>query len=373
MINLKEILSKKDKQEENIENIEEVAETDPLKKAQKTVEVVDSSIEKGSFKELPEKLDKLSNKDEDREQYVFKIEKAPINKLFLAIFCFFGIVALYYFVIFVGTTILSSTYRIVGILGILVTLAIIVSNILLVIYAISLFRFNTRYNIYYEDLRYKDIELIDDLADYSKIDSEQVIKDLTRAIKEQLIPQGHFGTDNTIIIVSDEMYEKYKNKQATYDRYYMKKAEEHRRMGERTEQIQELLDQGQYYVDKIHQSNDIIKDKVISEKLDRMEKVVSMIFYEVDLNPQYADKLGMFMNYYLPTTKKLLDAYMDIDEKKVVGDSLKKSKRDIEDAIDKLIESFEGILNKFYQEKELDIATDISAMEILMKQDSLTK
>ena len=145
------------------------------------------------------------------------------------------------------------------------------------------------------------------------------------------------------------------------------------RMKERTKEIQDILKQGQGYVDKIHESNVIIKDKIISQKLDRMENVVSMIFHEVDINPQHAEKLGMFMNYYLPTTEKLLEAYMEIDEKKIKRKSLERTKKDIEGAIDKLIESFEGLLDKFYQEKELDISTDISAMEILMKQDGLTE
>ena len=64
---------------------------------------------------------------------------------------------------------------------------------------------------------------------------------------------------------------------------------------------------------------------------------------------------------------------MEIDEKKIKRKSLERTKKDIEGAIDKLIESFEGLLDKFYQEKELDISTDISAMEILMKQDGLTE
>ena len=59
--------------------------------------------------------------------------------------------------------------------------------------------------------------------------------------------------------------------------------------------------------------------------------------------------------------------------KKVKGKSLEKTKKDIEGAIDKIIDSFEGLLDKFYQEKELDISTDISAMEVLMKQDGLTE
>lgn len=79
------------------------------------------------------------------------------------------------------------------------------------------------------------------------------------------------------------------------------------------------------------------------------------------------------MNYYLPTTKKLLDSYIEIDEKEVKGKSLEKSKKDIAEAFDKLIVSFDSILDKFYQAKELDIASDISTMEILMKQENLMK
>ena len=52
---------------------------------------------------------------------------------------------------------------------------------------------------------------------------------------------------------------------------------------------------------------------------------------------------------------------------------MKKSKKDIAEAFDKLIVSFDSILDKFYQAKELDIASDISTMEILMKQENLMK
>ena len=38
--------------------------------------------------------------------------------------------------------------------------------------------------------------------------------------------------------------------------------------------------------------------------------------------------------------------------------------------MDIIIASFEGILDKFYQEQEMDIANEISAMEIMMKQES---
>ena len=70
-----------------------------------------------------------------------------------------------------------------------------------------------------------------------------------------------------IFIVSNEIYDEYKNKQAVYDRDYRKQIEERLRMKERTKEMQMIMDQGQGYVDKIHESNDIIKDKIISQKL----------------------------------------------------------------------------------------------------------
>ena len=52
---------------------------------------------------------------------------------------------------------------------------------------------------------------------------------------------------------------------------------------------------------------------------------------------------------------------------------MEKTRKDIEGAIDKIIDSFEGILDKFYQEQDMDISSDISAMEIIMKQEGLAE
>jgi hypothetical protein len=60
-----------------------------------------------------------------------------------------------------------------------------------------------------------------------------------------------------------------------------------------------------------------------------------------------------------------------MDEKKVRGKSLERAKKDIENSLDTINNSFEAILDRFYQEQEMDIASDISALEIMMKQDGI--
>lgn len=344
-----------------------------LLEAQKAVDIVNDGVEKGSYSELSQRLDKLPSVGINRGKAVFTRRSSAIYIWIVAICVVLTCIYLSYLPVLVGTIVYSDDFDSFGFIGSATVALAFILNVIIGSRAIAMCRFNRRYDLYIKDLRFKNIELIDDLAAYSKIETEKIVSDLNKAVKMKLIPQGHFGRDNIIFITNNEVYETYKSKQAVYDRYYRKQIEERLRMKERTKEIQDILKQGQGYVDKIHESNVIIKDKIISQKLDRMENVVSMIFHEVDINPQHAEKLEMFMNYYLPTTEKLLEAYMEIDEKKIKRKSSERTKKDIEGAIDKLIESFEGLLDKFYQEKELDISTDISAMEILMKQDGLTE
>lgn len=142
-------------------------------------------------------------------------------------------------------------------------------------------------------------------------------------------------------------------------------------MEERSENIQSILNQGNIYIQAIRDSNAIIKDKEISQKLDKMEQIVTTIFHEVDINPGQEGKLGKFLSYYLPTMDKLLKAYIELGEKNVIGSNARKMRKEIEETLDTLNHAFEGILDKFYQEQELDIMSDIAAMKMMLKQDGL--
>ena len=81
--------------------------------------------------------------------------------------------------------------------------------------------------------------------------------------------------------------------------------------------------------------------------------------------------MGVFLNYYLPTTEKLLDAYVVLDEKQATGKQSAQTKKEIEEAVSTIVTAFEGILEKLYEEYEMDIASEIAALELSMKQDGL--
>lgn len=329
----------------------------------KVAEIVNNSLEKGYFSEISQKIESLPSTGYKRTQYVFEGPKTG-GFFWLIIICTIASVCFLYFAaIGLGMHLYSNDYEQYSLLFMCGSGVFICINIFLIVLLIRVIQFVKRYEKYYELIQYKNVEIIDDISRCADIPYNRVVADLMLSIKKKMIPQGHFTTDNLVFITSDEIYSKYESDRLTYDRYYKQLIEERIRMEERSDEIQKIIDIGQEYVEKIRNSNHLIKDKEISLKLNKLEKLVSAIFREVDLNPKQSNKLGMFINYYLPTTEKLLNVYIDIDEKKIEGSNISKAKKDIEQAIDMLIVSFEGILNQFYESIEMDISGEIAVME----------
>ena len=339
--------------------------------AEKTASIISQTIKDGKFDVVTKKLEKISQKTKERERFVFEAPSVVRWILMLLIGGGFSLCFVYFLIIAGGTFVYSDSYRIYGMYGLAITGGVFAVNIFMIRKSIREIRFSRRFDNYQNVLRYRSIEIVDDLATMIDVDHKVVEKDLNKAIKDKLIPQGHFGRKNVIFMVSDAVFDEYSKRRAVYDRYFNKIIEERARMKDRTPETEELLQQGQEYVEKIRDCNDIIKDKEISKKLDRMERVVATIFHEVDVNPAQATKLGVFMNYYLPTTEKLLEAYMDLDEKGVKGKSTEKTQAEISEALDSINEAFEGLLGRFYQEQERDVTSEIYAMEVIMKQEGL--
>ena len=351
--------------------VEEKTSKTYLDSAEKAAAIVEKGLQFGNLAEMNQELNALSVMENTRERFVFDNKVSGAAHIMIILSAILCAVYVYGFYIGEETLRLSDEFNGIGLIAVISSSILFLLGVLVIYICNKIIRFGNRYKKYTEILRYKYIEIVDDLSVYAKESLRIVEKDLAKAVKMKLIPEGHFGTDNNIFIVADNIYDKYLENQAAYDRYYRKLIEERARMKERSESMQKLMDTGEKYIKTIHQSNDIIKDKIISDKLDRMESVVSMIFHEVDINPSQVDNLGLFIDYYLPTTQKLLEAYIDIDESKTEGKNAKQAKSDIEETIDTINIAFENILDRFYQEQQMDIASDISAMEIIMQQEGL--
>ena len=203
-----------------------------------------------------------------------------------------------------------------------------------------------------------------------------VKKDIKRMISKGWFLQGHVDKQETCLITSNETYQQYTQTQKALEQ---KQQEEKRRQEEQernrentSPEVQEVLDRGNEFLDKIHKSNDAIPGVEISAKISRMELIVEKIFERAEKHPEIIPDLKKLMNYYLPMTVKLLDAYEEMDQQPVQGENIQSSKKEIEDTLDTLNQAFEKLLDSVFQDTAWDVSSDISVLHTLLAQEGLT-
>jgi len=120
----------------------------------------------------------------------------------------------------------------------------------------------------------------------------------------------------------------------------------------------------------IRRANDNIADPVLSAKIDRLEEIASKIFRAVEADPQKAGRIDTFLNYYLPTTQKLLDSYAEFEAAGVEGENLRQAKSRIESTMDAIVRGFEHQLDELYKADALDVDSDIRVMKTMLHRDT---
>ena len=120
----------------------------------------------------------------------------------------------------------------------------------------------------------------------------------------------------------------------------------------------------------IRRANDRIADPVLSAKIDRLEDITAKIFRAVEEDPQKRSRIDTFLNYYLPTTQKLLDSYAEFEAAGVEGENLRQAKSRIESTMDAIVKGFEHQLDELYKADAMDVDSDIRVMETMLHRDT---
>ncbi|WP_448915843.1 5-bromo-4-chloroindolyl phosphate hydrolysis family protein [Eubacterium ramulus] len=231
-------------------------------------------------------------------------------------------------------------------------------------------RLLNRYRSYVRQIDHRLSIPIQQLADRAHKSVSFVAKDLQNMIDQRLFYEAHVDTQDNYFLLSDQAYEDYRSARLEYyeqKKIIEKEQEEHKV----SDECQKLIDEGQSYIRHIRECNDDIPGEEISRKLDKMEQLVQRIFDEVRIHPEVAPDLQKMMDYYLPTTSKLLDAYRELDKQPVAGDNIRSTKAEIEQTVDTLNVAFEKLLDSLFADRAWDISSDISVLNTMLAQEGL--
>lgn len=231
-----------------------------------------------------------------------------------------------------------------------------------------------RFEIYRQEMRGMSFCSLAHLAQVAGKSARFVVKDVKQMIELGFFPQAHLDAQETCLILDNETYARYLEAEESRKR----REEEAQRRRERlqgdprAEEIEALLEDGERVIRQIRAANDAIPGEDISQKLSRLEEITAKIFDHVEQHPEKLPEIRKFLNYYLPITLKLVNAYREFDSQPVQGETIMSAKAEIQETLDTINRAFENLLDSLFEDAAMDVSTDISVLETMLAQEGLT-
>lgn len=149
-------------------------------------------------------------------------------------------------------------------------------------------------------------------------------------------------------------------------------------------EVQEEIETGDAAVDReiakarerlenLRRANDAIPDPEISGNLDRMYKSGQQIFSELKRDPRKVALVRRFMNYYLPTSEKLMEQYQVLMNASTKGENITSAMDTIERSLGLAADAFDKCADNLYKDDEMDIDAEIKVMQTMLTSDNLIK
>ncbi len=138
------------------------------------------------------------------------------------------------------------------------------------------------------------------------------------------------------------------------------------------EEVNRQILEGRENLRSLKEAAASISEETVTQPLMRMIGAGDKIFRALEKNPRDSQQIRKFMNYYLPTSVKLLEHYRTLSSAGA-GVNVQKSLKSIADSLNMIAEAFEKQLDRLYADDQLDINAEISALETMMAADGLTE
>lgn len=234
-----------------------------------------------------------------------------------------------------------------------------------------------RFRQYVRILHGRTYAMLDEFAATMGKSRAYVRRDVQKMISLRMFPYGRLDTEGTCLILNNETWQQYvalKNRM----RQEELQAEEQKRIEEAGEEdpfqreVAQALKEGENYLRQIRAANDAIPGEEISRKLDNLELIIRKIFEQLENHPEKIPEMKKFMEYYLPTTLKLVNAYREFDGQALEGENISNGKREIEKTLGTINKAFLNLFDNLFADTAMDISTDISVLQTMLAQEGLT-
>jgi uncharacterized membrane protein len=137
------------------------------------------------------------------------------------------------------------------------------------------------------------------------------------------------------------------------------------------EELDEVLTTAMGYMQELTALDVSITNERIDGPIVELVHICKQIFDYIRKTPSKVRQTRQFMNYYLPTTIKLLKNYDELSREPMKGENIKTAMTKIEDTMQSILTAFQKELDSLYQDAALDISVDIEVMQNMMEEEGL--
>ena len=137
-------------------------------------------------------------------------------------------------------------------------------------------------------------------------------------------------------------------------------------------EIDPILQEGNRALGEMGRIYMSVQDVEVRKKINELMRITDKITQDAIHDPSDIPQIKKFMNYYLPTTIKLLNAYDRMSAQGIEGENLDKSMKSINEMLDQAIVAYKKRLDSLFENQALDIETDIEVMNQMLAREGLT-
>lgn len=136
-------------------------------------------------------------------------------------------------------------------------------------------------------------------------------------------------------------------------------------------EVEAIINDGNMAIAEMIRLRKSIKNPAVCDKIDELIHISDKIVQDAIADPSDVPQIRKFLDYYLPTTIKLLNAYDRMSSQGIEGDNLSKSITNIEEMLDTAIVAYKKQLDSLFANQALDIETDIKVMNAMLNREGL--
>ena len=134
-------------------------------------------------------------------------------------------------------------------------------------------------------------------------------------------------------------------------------------------EVQTVVDEGERAHKELERLYFTIPDLKVKRKIKEIMEISDKIIADAIDDPSDVPQIKKFLDYYLPTTIKLLNAYDRMGAQGIEGQNITGTMNSINEMLDTAIDAYKKLLDSLFANQAMDVETDIAVMNTLLQRE----